>query len=684
MNDLVNNILSLRRLNRRKIMVGSILFLVQTLVVFFWLTINAPIAISPAGSLAIALLFLVGSSYWPTIFLGTFIGMILADTTILPLFACALSYTLQGIVGARFLRTFEFDLMLSRLRDSVILVAVLACTALIYPSISFGMEFLFGADTLSHTDTFTSGLSWGSAWIASLFSTLIFTPFILRWAVMPQPRTFNVLMETVLTLGITATISILLFWTNTQDIGGISLAYFLFAPLFVSSIRLGPRMTITALTMSASIGLTSFISSGMVRALTPTELQALFQTELFFGMLSILFLIIVSIEEERKEKTKELEAHVSGLRTEIRELSDDDRLKNEFIATLAHELRNPLAPVVSTLELLRMREELSREALELVTRVEHQTNTVKRLLDDLLDVTRITQKKFKLRKVQASLRELITHSVNNAEHLMNANGHRFRATLPTEDVLLSVDPTRFEQIVTNLLYNAAKYTEHGGQIDLVCKTEGKNVILTLTDNGIGINPESLEQIFLPFRQMRTKHHTGTGIGIGLSITKQLVEMHDGNIVAYSEGVGKGSQFVVTLPIIVSENSTEIEPHTGNEKSPRQSFARTILVVDDNTDAAQALTRLLEHRGHTVYVAHTGMEALENARLFKPEVVLLDIGLPDIEGYEVARRLRSSGFRSKLIALTGYGQEEDRIKAEEAQFDHHLVKPVSLSEIEKLI
>jgi signal transduction histidine kinase len=440
---------------------------------------------------------------------------------------------------------------------------------------------------------------------------------------------------------------------------------------------------VTALAMSASIGLSSFLYMGFLRGITNVDLQQIFQTELFFSLLCVIFLIIVSIEEERKEKTKELEAHVTGLRSEIRELSDDDRLKNEFIATLAHELRNPLAPVVSTLELLRMREELSREALQLVAKVEHQTGTVKRLLDDLLDVTRITQKKFKLRKERALLADLITHCVHNAEHIMNAHQHTFRVNVPKEDVWLYVDPTRFEQIVTNLLYNAAKYTEMGGHIELTASVQDENLVIKLKDDGIGIEAEHLEQIFLPFRQVRTKHHTGTGLGIGLSITKQLVEMHNGTINVKSEGHNRGSEFTLVMPILDTKN-----PETASwslEKSDEKTiFARTILVVDDNEEAAQALARLLEFRGHTIYVAHSGREAIENTRLFKPEVILLDIGLPDIEGYDVARELRQNGVRAKLIAVTGYGQEEDRQKSEEAQFDHHLVKPVSLAEIEKLL
>jgi signal transduction histidine kinase len=685
MNDLVNHLFSFRRLTRKKIIIGSILFLIQATTVFVWSFISAPQGISPASSIAIALLFLFGSNFWPTVFFGTVIGMATAQVPPLLITVCALSYTLQGTIAVRLLKHFEFNLLLARFRDSLLLISILVGVSIILPIVNLGMEFLFGIPPpFLNSTPFFADLSWGRLWIAGVFINIIFTPLLLRWSIFPHKRSYKEILETTLVLSAIIVISILLFWSETRSIGGISLAYLLIIPLFWTTLRLGPRLTVTSLALSAGIAISIYVYEAYQGGLSSVNFQGLYQTELFFTMLSFMFLLIVSIEEERKEKTKELEEHVSGLRTEIRELSDDDRLKNEFIATLAHELRNPLAPVVSTLELLLLRKELSREATQLVKRVQHQTETVKRLLDDLLDVSRITQKKFKLRKEQRMLSELLAHCEGNAEHIMRSHNHTFTLTVPKEDVTVYVDPTRFEQIVINLLYNAAKYTESGGTINLNCVIKDKDVVIKLKDTGIGIEPESLEQIFLPFRQMRTHHHAGTGLGIGLAITKQLVEMHGGTIVAHSEGHGKGSEFVVTLPII--DTST---PHMSSEKSEvalekNDPLTRTILVVDDNEDAAKALARLLEFRGHTVYVAHSGKEAIENTRLFKPEVILLDIGLPDLSGYQVAQQLRQSGVHAKIIAVTGYGQENDRMDSEDAGFDHHLVKPVSLVEVEQFL
>jgi CheY-like chemotaxis protein len=253
--------------------------------------------------------------------------------------------------------------------------------------------------------------------------------------------------------------------------------------------------------------------------------------------------------------------------------------------------------------------------------------------------------------------------------------------MPDTDVPLCVDPTRFEQIVLNLLYNAAKYTEPGGKVTLTCTVENNALSIRLRDTGIGIDPDNLEEIFLPFTQLRSRKQTGTGLGIGLAITRQLVEMHGGTITASSAGRGKGSEFSVILPILDTEHKGRTAPEEAEALHKRQ---RTILIVDDNEAAAKALSRLLEFRGHRVYIAHSGKEAVENTRLFKPETVLLDIGLPDLDGYEVARQLRQNGFRHQIIAVTGYGQSDDRVKTREAGFDHHLVKPVSLAEVEGLL
>lgn len=677
MDDLIQ-LLPIRRLNHKSILVGVILFTVQALLVFIWAYASAPLSVSPAGAVALALLYRLGLGYWPAILGGSILGMSLAGVAPLSLVAASLSYTLQALIGAQLLKKFEFNIMLSRLHDSAVLVSVLVGTAFIFPTVILALDGILRTHILVD-ESFAQGLTWSKALIAALFSNLIYTPFILRWSVAPHLRSFREYVEIFFTLGAASTISWFLFWTDTTSIIGISLAYILLIPLLWITLRLGPRMIATALAVCASIALASFLNQSYIYGLPVINLQELFQTELFFVMLATMFLIVVGMEEERKEKTKELEAHVSGLTTEIKVLSDDDRLKNEFIATLAHELRNPLAPVVSTLELLQMRNELSRESLQLVKRVEHQIETVKRLLDDLLDVSRITQKKFKLKKEACMLYELIAHCESNADHIMRSFNHRLEILLPKQDVPLYVDPTRFEQIVTNLLYNAAKYTERGGHIKLQCEVKNRKLIVRLRDNGIGIDPEHLEQIFLPFRQMRTKQHTGTGLGIGLAITKQLVEMHEGTITAKSEGLGKGSEFTVILPIL-DRRQSERDRSENPEVSTKMQ--RVILIVDDNEEAAKALARLLEFRGHRIYVAHSGKEAIENTRLFKPEIILLDIGLPDMSGHDVARRLRESGVHAKLIAVTGYGQEDDRISSEEAGFDHHLVKPVSLQEVEK--
>ncbi len=253
--------------------------------------------------------------------------------------------------------------------------------------------------------------------------------------------------------------------------------------------------------------------------------------------------------------------------------------------------------------------------------------------------------------------------------------------LPGGPLLLEVDPVRFQQIIVNILNNAAKYTPPGGRIKLVCKRSDDKVMIEIRDSGIGIPHEFLDEIFEPFRQIRPTPQVGTGLGIGLWLTKRLVEMHGGTISATSEGPERGSVFTMYFPV---PTLLLTPPQAEKKKSPAEPGARKIMIVDDNEAAADGLKKLLEFKGHAVVVAHTGTAALAEVDTFAPHVILLDIGLPDIDGYEVARRLRRKETPATLIALTGYGQEEDKTKALEAGFDFHLTKPVGIAEIEAIL
>jgi PAS domain S-box-containing protein len=365
------------------------------------------------------------------------------------------------------------------------------------------------------------------------------------------------------------------------------------------------------------------------------------------------------------------------LRERAAELAEADRHKNEFLALLGHELRNPLAPIRNALQVMRLGGTDRPEAGAWVQdMLERQVGHLVRLVDDLLDVSRISQGKLNLQKERVELATVVAQAVETCGPLLVARRHTLDVALGREPVRLEADPTRLAQVVANLLTNAAKYTPEGGHITLTTERDGGEVVLRVRDNGIGIRPDMLPRVFDLFTQAeRTLHHSQGGLGIGLTLVKSLVEMHGGTVSAHSAGPGRGSEFVVRLPWAPGPEAALPAGETpGVAPSPA---ARRVLVVDDNVDAAESLATLLRLQGHEVLTVHEGGAVIEAARSFRPEVVLLDIGLPGgLTGYDLAPRLRElPGLGGALlVALTGYGQEEDKRRAGEAGFDAHLTKP----------
>jgi PAS domain S-box-containing protein len=385
--------------------------------------------------------------------------------------------------------------------------------------------------------------------------------------------------------------------------------------------------------------------------------------------------------------TRRREAEES-LRQRTEELQEADRRKDEFLAMLAHELRNPLAPLHNTLELLALQGDdpaavaVAREVME------RQVRQMVRLVDDLLDVSRITRGKIALRKAPVDLAAVVATAVDTSRPLIEARRHTLTISLPERPVRIEADAARLAQVLANLLNNAAKYTEVGGRIDLTAERADGEIVLRVGDNGTGISPEMLPRIFDLFTQAESGlDRAQGGLGIGLTLARRLVEMHGGTVEAASDGPGRGSDFVVRLPVLTEPAA---EAAAGPAKSftgrPAADGSRRVLVVDDNVDSAESLALLLELYGHDVRLAHDGLTALEEVWASAPDVVLLDIGLPKMDGYAVARRLREepSLAHVRLIAMTGYGQEEDRLRAREAGFDHHLVKPVDLDSLRELL
>ena len=376
--------------------------------------------------------------------------------------------------------------------------------------------------------------------------------------------------------------------------------------------------------------------------------------------------------------------------TELKQLQEtlrlSDRRKDEFLAMLAHELRNPLAPILNALHIMRLAPQNATRVEDSRLIIERQVRHMVRLIDDLLDLSRITRGKIQLRMQPVDLAQVVQTAVEGSRPAIDAAGHKLVVALPADPVYFEADPTRLSQVLSNLLNNAAKYTEPGGRIEIVARQEGEDLVISVRDSGVGIPREMLPNIFEMFAQAdRSLNRSQGGLGIGLSLVRGLVRLHGGTVSARSEGPGKGSEFVIRLPL----RRVDKQPAPIRSRQPDQTRIkgpRRILVVEDNVDGARSLESLLKMLGHEVAVTHDGTAGLETARAFHPDLAILDIGLPGMNGYEVARRLRQMPEQRglTLVAMTGWGKDEDRKKALEAGFNAHLVKPVELHDLEALL
>jgi signal transduction histidine kinase/DNA-binding response OmpR family regulator len=358
-----------------------------------------------------------------------------------------------------------------------------------------------------------------------------------------------------------------------------------------------------------------------------------------------------------------------------RNVQEADRHKNEFLSMLAHELRNPLAPIRNAIQLLRLNRDHDPDTQALHDMIDRQVHLLVRLVDDLLDLSRITRGKIHLKMETVDVTGVVARAVETNRPILDARKHHLTIALASSSLRTRGDPVRLAQVFGNLLNNAAKYTEEGGHIHVSAERRRDTIRLSVRDDGVGIPPEMLSSIFDLFTQVdRSLDRSQGGLGIGLTLVHKIVEMHGGRVEAFSDGPNRGSEFVVHLPALHEEDAAPAPPQ--ERERPDRPQRRRVLIVDDNADAARSLGMLMEMSGHEARLCFDGQEGLVEAEKFLPEVVLLDIGLPGLDGFEVARRLRAMNLspRPLLVALTGYGQADDVRRSREAGFDHHLVKP----------
>jgi CheY-like chemotaxis protein len=368
------------------------------------------------------------------------------------------------------------------------------------------------------------------------------------------------------------------------------------------------------------------------------------------------------------------------------DLLDESRRKNEFLAMLAHELRNPLAPLSNAVEAIRLREPGDEKTVTIAADIlERQIRQMSRLVNDLLDASRISRSRIELRRARIAIRPVVDEAIETVRPLLTSLDHTLTTAIPSEPLYIDGDAGRLSQVIGNLLHNAAKFTDRGGSIQLSVSRERDEAVIRVRDNGIGIPAEHLGRLFDMFVQVDTSvERSRDGLGIGLTLVKRLVELHGGTIQAHSDGPGRGSEFTVRLALqqaVIDSHEVEVPPPAAAFTGPRR-----VLVVDDNHDAAESLAMLLGLEGHEICTAHDGADAVKTAERVRPDVVLMDIGLPIVNGYEACRQIRTHawGTAMVMVALTGWGQEDDRERSRAAGFDRHLVKPVDHAELSRIV
>jgi signal transduction histidine kinase/CheY-like chemotaxis protein len=641
----------------------------------------------PPTGIALAFLLLYGYNLWPGVALAAFLVNFSTSGSILLALGIGLGNTMEAIVGTYLLRKYVvLYRCFERLHDTLYFIGIIALFSSTISATAGSLTLL-----LKHIITGSEFAStWLTWWIGDTLGAFVLTPFLITHLAPTRPWNYDKLRSLEIIGGYAFVIfsGLLVFWYPLGNIQHSPLMYLILFPLLWGGLRFGSRGMTSSILLISIIAVVSTAYGRGPFILAPLD-QGLLFLQIFLGTISVTFLIFLSIVKERKLVMDKLEGHVTELEHVMKKISSADQAKNDFLAILAHELRNPLAPVLSSLELMRIRIKENVDVTNLVRTVETHVHTMSHLLDDLLDISRISKRKLKLEKENFSLQDVIEKSIETVEPSIQAKKHTLTADVPEKTVWLYGDPLRVEQVIVNMLVNAAKYTAEGGNINIMCEQEMDTISIRVRDNGIGIAPEMLPRIFEPFLQAnKDKALSGGGLGIGLSLAKKLVELHDGVISASSGGIGLGSEFTVTLPLpqnvqLPMQMGTVFErPIPVNNTAPKKF---KILVVDDNVAAALGLSELLIHKGHSVETTHTGMDALELLTDFSPHIIILDIGLPHMNGYEVAKKIREQFQDSlTLIALTGYGQEEDKIKATRAGFNFHLTKPISIVDIEKII
>ena len=637
----------------------------------------------PPSGIALAAFMLYGLRVWPAVFCAAFLASASIGAPLLVALSIGVGNTFGPALSARLLAWYAsfstHHLSLPQARDNIGIMTAAAFMPVLTATIGVGSLWL--ADIIGQGSFIDTWVTW---WLGDALGVLLFTPFIVKWFNQPlYERTRAQQIEMVIVMAAVAATSYLVFWTPQP-----SFVYYIFIPLTWAALRTGQRGITLATLLVATIAITGTLSGhGQFAG------DGLLYLQIFLATMSGILLVFASTVEERRKAHETLEEHTRELETALETIRSENEAKKEFIAILAHELRNPLATILSSIELINMQGRAAPTSGQLLTTIDERSRAMVRLLDDLLDISRISKKKLTLQKETVSVNQFMDKLGTIVYPLMKRYGHTFSLTKPEQELYLRADPVRLEQILMNLLANAARYTKNKGTIAVISHKEDHMLAIRISDTGVGIPKGMLRRIFEPFFQVNREQVSSEGIGVGLTLTKDLIEMHGGTIEARSGGAGAGSEFIVRLPLAKAPEDTTTLLDNVPIAPIAKSYARApgqvkrtfrILVVDDNEMAADALSQLLSMRGHETAVAYSGASALEEAASFDPEVIFLDIGLPDMTGYDVAVAMRKERKTYFIVALTGYGQDDDKDKAKRSGIDQHLTKPAGLKEIQAVL
>ena len=631
-------------------------------------------AVWPPTGIALAALLVYGSGAWPAILAGAFLVNLTTSGAPIASALIAAGNTAEALVGAGLVaRWARGPACFERARD-VFRFAVLAAGLATMVSATAGTATLVASGQASGPAAAGIWLTW---WLGDAAGALVFAPPLVLWH---RNRHIYIarsrVSEAILTHALVMGVGVLCFASPVMSV--YPLVFLCLPPLAWVAFRYGRRVAATHVALLSLIA-TYTTQHGVGPFVMATRNESLLVLQAFMGTIALTMLPVAALVAEFRRATAQLEeAHAQERRARA-EAEGSSAAKDEFLAMLSHELRNPLQAMHSSLWLLDRAPggDRPKKALDILNR---QTEHLTRLVNDLLDVARVTAGRMPLVPQPLDVAEAVRKAVNALDAAGRLDDHRVE--IEAEPVWLRADPVRLEQILSNLLANALKYTPQGGRVRITVGHEGEDALVRVRDDGMGIPPDLLPRIFEVFAQgRRGLARSEGGMGVGLALVQRLAKLHGGSVEAASDGLGRGAEFVLRLPLLA-------RPIDQARPAASPAGPRRVLIVEDNADVREALRTLLTHAGHIVYEAADGQEGVDAALRLKPDVVLIDIGLPVLDGYQVAQVLRERraalGSAVRLVAVTGYGHAEDRRRAHEAGFDEHLVKPVDPEALQRAL